>query len=358
MKNILTATAKWDDNRNYWKINVQKDGVRRSFYEKTPGKRGKALCEMKATEWLNGRSLTDPKFSDAWKGFLEQREKDICTAYYNDTVCAGKNWILPVLGNKKLSSITSMDVQRVADSMAAAGRTAKTIRDALSHITQFATYCRKNRYEFEAPQDIVNRGAAKQEKRVLHKADIRRIFAEETDEPYINAFRFCIATGMRRGEVAGLQWDDIHDDRIQIKRSINRLQEVTDGKNANARRRVPMNSMLRKILDDQRQLLKNEGIVSPWVFPSPVDAAQPDPNNMYKHWSAFCKDMGIDHVSFHEIRHTMISMFQADMPEEYLKRVVGHSESMDTFGQYGHEMDEDAERTADIMEKVLGRYIG
>jgi hypothetical protein len=49
----------------------------------------------------------------------------------------------------------------------------------------------------------------------------------------------------------------------------------------------------------------------------------------------------------------MISLYKADLPEELLKQVVGHSASMDTFGVYGHAMDGDEERTVRIMDDVI-----
>ncbi len=35
-----TNTAKWMENQNRWQVNVQKDGVRRSFTSSKPGRTG------------------------------------------------------------------------------------------------------------------------------------------------------------------------------------------------------------------------------------------------------------------------------------------------------------------------------
>ena len=50
MKKLFTAEAKWYEQYEYWKINVMVDGLRRSFYSKTPGKRGKKEAEAKAQD--------------------------------------------------------------------------------------------------------------------------------------------------------------------------------------------------------------------------------------------------------------------------------------------------------------------
>jgi len=58
-------------------------------------------------------------------------------------------------------------------------------------------------------------------------------------------------------------------------------------------------------------------------------------------------------ISLHEIRHTFISINKADLPLELMKSVVGHSSSMDTFGTYGHEIDGERHRAAEIIDSVL-----
>ena len=49
---IRTNEAKWNEKRQMWRIDVQKDGVRKSFYSTIPGRKGKIECHSKADEWL------------------------------------------------------------------------------------------------------------------------------------------------------------------------------------------------------------------------------------------------------------------------------------------------------------------
>ena len=44
------------------------------------------------------------------------------------------------------------------------------------------------------------------------------------------------------------------------------------------------------------------------------------------------------------MRHTFVSIAQ-ELPEAYVKRLVGHSRNMDTFGTYGHAVAGDAEKS-------------
>ena len=45
-----TNTAKWTGTR--WRIDVQKDGTRKSFYSSTPGRTGRRDANAKADKWL------------------------------------------------------------------------------------------------------------------------------------------------------------------------------------------------------------------------------------------------------------------------------------------------------------------
>lgn len=50
-----TNTAKWMENQHRWQINVQKDGIRRSFTSSKPGRTGQREANAKADAgWMMG----------------------------------------------------------------------------------------------------------------------------------------------------------------------------------------------------------------------------------------------------------------------------------------------------------------
>lgn len=48
-----TNTAVWIESRNRWQINVQKDGIRKTFTSSKPGKTGQREANAKADRWLD-----------------------------------------------------------------------------------------------------------------------------------------------------------------------------------------------------------------------------------------------------------------------------------------------------------------
>lgn len=73
---------------------------------------------------------------------------------------------------------------------------------------------------------------------------------------------------MRPGEIIGLKWSDIKRKDVNLKRSINVYGEVTKGKNDNARRSFQLTDFSQQVLNDQKEMLKQNGITSNFVFPN------------------------------------------------------------------------------------------
>ena len=167
----------------------------------------------------------------------------------------------------------------------------------------------------------------------------------------IHAIRWAIASGMRPGEIIGLQWADITADTKTIRRSINVLGEHTQGKNRNALRTSLLTGLERQVLADQREHLRKHGIISPWVFPAKDGNTLPQ-QQLYKAWQRMQRDMPGEPLSLYELRHTMISIAKA-VPKTLLEPVVGHSATMDTFGIYAHQIEGDAQKAADLIDKAF-----
>ena len=153
-------------------------------------------------------------------------------------------------------------------------------------------------------------------------------------------------------DVDGTLLDSEHN-ILHIARSINSIDEITRGKNDNAIRDIYLLAIARQILEQQKTLLASYDIDSSYVFPTP-DGNTPDAHSIYKRWRTYREQHGI-HSTLHELRHTMISLLKSDMPIELLKPIVDHSQSMDTFAVYGHEVDGDLVRAADIIDTVYTR---
>jgi len=360
------AEATWIESKGYWQIKVQKDGTRKAFTSSVKGRKGKHAAEAKADEWLeNGTS--DMRFSAAWGEYIKYVKANTGTSNYTNMESCGRLYLLPLLEFRKLSTIRPIDWQKCLDSAADHGLSQRSIKNIRAAISAFLHYARKSKWQHDyidiADLKIRNSAAPEKEKTILNPADIDILFGDptylyrnkKTTAFYINAWRLYVVTGLRRGELAGLQRADIGKQSITIRRNINRFGEETSGKNDNARRTFALTSAMRVILADQVEMLRNAGISTKWVSPD-QHGERANPNTIYKSFKRYCDCHGIT-STIHTLRHTFVSILKADIPVERIKTVVGHSASMDTIRIYGHELDGEQSRTGQLIESVFDNIL-
>lgn len=355
--------AIWINSRQRWQINVQNDGTRKTFTCSIPGKKGKIGAERKADKWLQCKTQDDNiRLEKAWSEFLQEAETVL--GNYRQLEQMGRLWILPKHKHKKIKDITIQDWQDCINDAYKKGKSKKTCQNIRGAITSFYGYAKKRRLPMEKPELLViPKDAPVKERKILQPEDIKKLFTidyvtirgKKEKCFFIYAWRFDLLNGLRRGELCGLQNTDFDGRILHINRSVNSDNEITPGKNKNARRYMALSKLSLQVLAEQRKMLKELGIISPWVFPDECGDML-KPHHLYKKWAYYSKQHGIN-CSLHEMRHTMISVAKADVPEQLLKQAVGHSNSMDTFGVYGHRLEGEAARVADILDNVFNAIL-
>lgn len=357
MTSKRTNVAVWHEKYHRWQIKVQKDGVRKTFYSMQPGRTGQRECHKKADEWLDDGIVGDEKVGKLYDLWLQEIHDTTSETRYIDCESSGRIWILPAIGRKKISAVTEQDLQNILNSAYKAGRAEKTIKSIRGTIIQFLKFCRKCNATTLFPENLKIPKMAKKEKKIMNINDIKKLFAiSDEDEFYINAFKFILVTGLRRGELLALQTKrDWTGKTIHVRESINRLDLVTPGKNDNSNREFILSDTAMDVLLDQMNLLARKNIKSKYIFPN-MHGERIGSNVLYNIWRRICARHDIDRVSIHELRHTFISMCK-DVPLHLLKLQVGHSPSMDTLGQYGHLVEGEMELTAQKIETAFNGVI-
>lgn len=356
-----TNTAAWHPSTNRWYIAVQKDGQRKFFYSSTPGRAGQRECNAKADAWLDDNldgNVYARIMIDRW--LAEVRINTGSSNYRQLSYFSG--FIRSVIGQMKMSYINEGHLQSIlTKAYANNDLSEKTLKGLRAAITQFIKFCRRHRTTTLHTDDLtIPTTARKSSRHTLQPDDITKLFHEtrwkdNEDEWYIYAFRFQCAVGLRPGELLALENADIEGNILHIKRSLNRYGEITAGKTKNAQRSYIIPRAAMDILDDQKQMLKDHGIDSEYIFPD-RRGDRSTQGNYGKHWYKYRDYQKIDRISPYELRHTFVSINKA-AGKELLAPIVGHSAFMDTFGTYGHYISGEAQRTADILDENLARYL-
>lgn len=370
-KNQRYAEAIWIESRKRWQVNVQIDGQRKTFTSSTPGRKGKIEAEKKADQWeppakteVKSKLSPNSRFWEAYELFLRDVKVRTGESNYHNTESLGRIWLKPRLEHRILSGITEQDWQECLNDANIKGRSKKMLQNIRGAISAFNHYCKKNRVVMAPTEDLdIARNAPVKEKVILQPQQLRTLFSsdatmehgKEVSSFFIHAFRFCVLSGLRKGELLGLQRSDIQNGTVHIQRSINRFNTIGPTKTKKSDRTFRINKLMQKELDEQSAMLKTRGIISPWVFPD-EDGEHMGPSIFYIRWCAYCAYHGFK-VTLHELRHTLISIGGTGLTAEQLKPMVGHTHNMDTFGVYGHAIDGEQQAVADALDALFAKFL-
>lgn len=375
-----TNTAKWIETQQRWQIKVQRDGQRRAFCSSTPGRSGQREANQKADAWLSGKEVRrasrlrvgaaidiykdyladleaakrgearDPEKPITWRGLGNSRQP----------ISLLNTWMRPRFGKRWLDEISDSEIQTVLEFAAAAKKSRKTVKNLKQAMFAMIKYHRRAGATAYRPDEVsIPTNTRYKGKKILQPEDVIKVFTiDETlfrgrrvKDRYIHAYRLQILTGIRPGELIGLDIQrslaDLNKNILHIWRSINIYSQETDGKNKNAIRDVVLSPMAKyEIVTQLLQVNKKAGS----LFEINAEITY------RKNFKRYCESNGILYVTPYEMRHTFISIAQK-LPEGELKALVGHSKIMDTFGAYGHKVkgyDEDtAARLEDIFHELL-----
>jgi len=359
--------ASWVESRQRWQIKVQQNGTRKTFTSTIAGKKGKADAERQADRWLvdstTAERIRGDKLLDQYEAYLKATKS---TGYATQYCGFIRLYIRPVIGMKRINALTEGDLQDVIDVIYSERHLAdKTLRDVRGCMLNFIKWCRKHGKTRLYPEALtIPAGAKRPEKRIVPPEGIITLFRTDMTawrgkpikDWYIHAYRFAVITGLRPGELTGLEdKNDIKGNKVTVRRSINVRKEMTQGKNDNARRTFQLPPQGVEEVKAQRAMLKEVGMISPYLFPGP-DGGPLVNKNFIRAWKRYCQVNGIPETTLYELRHTYVSI-NKEIPEGLKKMVIGHSKDMDTEGTYSHTMAGDMEKAANYTGEALKAII-
>ena len=175
------------------------------------------------------------------------------------------------------------------------------------------------------------------------------------DDIFVHAYRFAVATGLYPGELLELSTENIGENFVQVRDSLNKYGEHTDGKNKNAVRDFALNDITRTIILDQKRLRMKHGLRCKYFFCNATDdqATQEQYGNA---WTRFRNYNHLEDVTPYELRHTFVSLVQT-LPDGTIKPFVGHSRNFDTRGVYAHDVGGEKEAAAFLIGETLKKFI-
>ena len=262
--------------------------------------------------------------------------------------------IIPALGSIPLDKLTQNDLQQFYTNLKQSGRRKDADRygEGLSdqtvrgcHTTLRSTLAKavEEKLIIRNPADGCRLPSAKpREMQVLTPEEMQRLLIQAKEDGCYELLLLELSTGLRRGEILALQWDDLNFNTgaLRVERQVHRVKGtlvVSQPKTNSSNRTVILPSPVLKVLKEYRQT-----VTSRWMFPSPVMEDSPlDPASVRKRLQTVLERAGCKKVRFHDLRHTFATTaLEHGMDTKTLSTIIGHVSTSTTLNIYAHVTDE------------------
>ena len=337
----------------------------------TPAKALKKV-QSDADAWEEAVKKGDaPAKKQTFKSFIEDDflpvhvcngEHSPATEFFYKDICKR---LVERFGGKQLTAIRGMDIEKYLAEMHTEKYTKKNGEQAIysaSYIDHFRTvlavafgFAEKHGLIEKNPMRFVS--SVKQESKRIDYLDAQEAKAflealsKEAPMFWDTAMRCLIYLGLRRGELAGLQWGDIDFDNesIRICRDVinnvetgrkNLVKEVkTDASNALLPLPMPLIPALKEW---KKKVVSDYGFIMPsaFVFPALPDSYSPIRPDSITQWlgrftKRYGETYGFHNVSPHDLRHTFASLLMgAGASVKEVQLLCRHADASTTLKFY------------------------
>ena len=264
--------------------------------------------------------------------------------------------ILPLVGDRKLNSITTSDLQEIVDGWQVEGQAPATIRNSLKPLQAVFRRARTREGLALNPTHDLELPAP-------NPAEVQ-IVAPETAAALLKALPIedraiwstAIYAGLRYGELRALRWGaiDLASKTIRVRESWDPKEGSIAPKTRTSKRTTPMPEVIRASLVElrgRRPAAPDDALVFATDDGSPFHAA-----SIYRRADRAWAAAGLaDRLRLHQARHTYASfMIAAGVNAKALSVFMGHSSIKVTFDLYGHLMPGTEAQAAALLDDFLG----
>jgi integrase len=261
--------------------------------------------------------------------------------------------LLPRFGHLKLGQITPEMLAKLIRELEQQGLSASYIEELLKPLGGTFKYAMRKQLVTMNPLALLtpdDRPKRKERARrewtpedvnALLEASRRIAMRPTSQQDYSLLLETAIRTGLRLGELLGLQWRDLDLKQgvLHVRRQWTRDGVHSEPKTPAAIRQVPLASELVMKLAEHK-LASNHSAVEQPVFASSTGRPLNHRNVAQRGFEAAAKEAGLiaegqPRVTFHDLRHAFASiMIERGLSSTVLARVMGHRDATTTERKY------------------------
>ena len=275
--------------------------------------------------------------------------------------------ILPFFGRLKLVKLKTANVQSFINHLDEKGLAPGTIRYILRILRGSLNQAVKEKIVKEnvakacvLPKDI------QKEMKTLKPEKLDAFITEAKKNRFYALYMLELSTGLRRGEILGLRWQDINFKQgyVQVQQQVVMLHAtpvLQSLKTTYSTRKVYIPQSIFDILEKHQKEQKVKMVKHrlTWneedlVFTNKFGKIM-CPKNLLRSFRSVLKNAGLEKIRFHDLRHTYaLNCLAEGIDIRTLQEQLGHHNASFTIQKYGHSTNDMKKSAADKIGKLLG----
>ncbi len=370
--------------------------------------RKEALAKLTEKIATSNRGVPVIAAQDSVAAYLTYWLNNVAVHHLRETThthytAVAEHYLIPGLGRKKLAKLTAKDVRtwlnglRTVCQCCARGIDARRKPDAQTgrrpRCCALGTCCRKHLSpltlayihsvlksalehavrEEEIPRNVarnVRTGTARPRRfNPLTADEARRFLAAAQSHRHATLFELALRTGLRKGELLGLRWEDLDLDggTATIRRTLQRTNSkglaTLPTKTLSSERRIalPASCITSLRAHHKHQAQEKQKAGSDWhdtghVFTRP-DGHLIEPATLTKQFNALLRNAHLRPIRFHDLRHsTATLLLEQGVELVVIKELRGHAHIGVTATVYAHVRLRLQRQAIDLLGHALGNF--
>lgn len=367
-------------SKGRWKVVVEagrdpSTGKRKRIVRYVEGRKSDAedllaelTVEAKRGTYIEPNKITLGEWIDEW---LETYKKiEVSVTSFDRYRSLAENHIKPALGAIYLQQLRTEHIQKLYKELKEKGYSSSTIR--LLHTVLHSSLERavKNKLIFFNPSAEVSLPKLQKYKARVLTVEEQQKFIEALEGDRLKAaFLILLFTGIRRGELLALKWEDINFKDKTMTISKNLVRSRGQGKNkliikstkTENIRIIPLSDIVLEALKEHQEKMQAEG---KYGTDKPVFCTRNGnyifPDRLNEKYERILKKAGLEpDENIHALRHTFATRaLQAGVNLKIIQKLLGHARLSTTADRYSHVFLEMEREAIQKMEEYYGHQNG
>ena len=279
------------------------------------------------------------------------------------------NHVLPEIGKIPLNKLSQNDLQQFYGRLKKNGRKRLTEQYGAGLSDRMVRMCHavcRSALERAVRDDLLRTNPAigcklppkkAKEMQVLDREELQKFLIQAQADGYYELFLLDLCTGLRRGELIALQWEDLNFETgvLTVNKqayTVNGELQIIPPKTKASVRKLVLPPAVLAVLREYRKKVD-----SSWMFPSPVKADRPiTPGVARRRLQTILERADCKRVRFHDLRHTFATLaLENGMDVKTLSAMLGHVSAATTLDIYTHITDDMQRAAAANIDRSIGK---